>query len=396
MPRRLLSNWLNGFLEYTERGESPYLYKKWTGIWILCAALENRVFVQWDKLIYPNLYVFLTGPTSARKGTAIGPAATLLNKLNMNLAPQSTTWQALLDVFKEGQKPIEGMPEIYPYATIHPCHVIASEFAAFAKRNNDEMMDFLTDIYDYQTQHYKHYTRTCGKFDLEGAHLHMLAAIQPALIPHVFPQHMIGLGITARIIFVYGKDKSHLEPLPAPTDSENALFEDLQHDLETISFLQGQFTVTDKFKELLTAWYIDFNKTRPFYLGDSKFDGYLNRRVTTLLKISMAFQVAQSDELVLDENVFHLSTMALEEVEREMRFVYSSYGKLEIAELINPIIDLILGTEGWIAYSDIAGRFYRDARTEDITHILNGLVSEGVIERRPNKNITEYRALEDI
>ena len=92
---RELSDWLTKYLEYTENSESPISYHTWCGLSVIAGALQRRVYLKWGlgRVIYPNLYVVLVGPSGrTRKGVAIGIAKDFLKKIpGITVTPESSS-----------------------------------------------------------------------------------------------------------------------------------------------------------------------------------------------------------------------------------------------------------------------------------------------------------------
>lgn len=61
MPRKLRS-FIDGFVEYTDGRGSPRIYRKWTAIFIVAAALERKAWITTTKgRLFPNKYIVLVG-----------------------------------------------------------------------------------------------------------------------------------------------------------------------------------------------------------------------------------------------------------------------------------------------------------------------------------------------
>ncbi len=44
---RKLNDWIDGFMQYTENSEPPLLFRKWTAISCMAAALQRKVRIEW-------------------------------------------------------------------------------------------------------------------------------------------------------------------------------------------------------------------------------------------------------------------------------------------------------------------------------------------------------------
>ena len=74
MPnQRNLPDWIDGFMLLTENSEPPILFRKWTAIATVAAALQRKVSVDIGISLkfYPNFYIVLVGPSATGKGTAM-------------------------------------------------------------------------------------------------------------------------------------------------------------------------------------------------------------------------------------------------------------------------------------------------------------------------------------
>ena len=65
---RKLDDWLTSFMDYTASMSAPKLFRQWTGLSMLSAALERKVWIETELgHLYPNLYVFLVSPPGVGK-----------------------------------------------------------------------------------------------------------------------------------------------------------------------------------------------------------------------------------------------------------------------------------------------------------------------------------------
>jgi len=99
---RLLSNWLDGYMQYVDDSEPPELYHQWCGISTIASVLQRKCMLNLEqgKTVWPNLYVVLVGPVIG-KTTAMNYARALHKGIpNIHKAPNSTTLPALVQGMK--------------------------------------------------------------------------------------------------------------------------------------------------------------------------------------------------------------------------------------------------------------------------------------------------------
>ena len=60
---RQLTNWIEGFIEYTDTLPSEPILRKWAAVSTIAGAMERKLYaVSMGKRLYPNFYVFLVVP----------------------------------------------------------------------------------------------------------------------------------------------------------------------------------------------------------------------------------------------------------------------------------------------------------------------------------------------
>ena len=61
---RILTDWLDNYMKYTENSEPHPRFRLWTGISVISACLMRKCKIPWGFFdIYPNMYIVLVGPS---------------------------------------------------------------------------------------------------------------------------------------------------------------------------------------------------------------------------------------------------------------------------------------------------------------------------------------------
>jgi hypothetical protein len=335
MSNRGLSNWIGAFLDYTNNTEPPLLFRKWTAISCIAAALQRKVRVEWGTALvfYPNFYIVLVGPSATGKGTAMNPGLNILQDISgVRLSAQATSLQALIRHLKDTN--LTDINEVTGEQQFHSSLTIFSkEFTVFLGYHNRELMAALCDWYDCDRK-WAYETISRKREEINGVWVNMIAGTTPDLIRSCLPIESIGGGLTSRIIFVYGEKPDKLVTLPNETNEERYLFQYLMQDLEKISLLSGAFSWTDGFAKAWDAWCHHAHQNPPFQ--DPKFDGYNGRRRVHLMKLSMIHSVSRGRNILqLDESCLREAVDTLNEVEKKMGLVFKGVGKSTIAEIMH-------------------------------------------------------------
>ena len=372
MSERKLADWINAYMQFTEKTESPRMYRLWTGISVVAAALQRKCFVPWGTLtFYPNLYVILVGPSGVRKGTALDPGHDILEEIHVNIAAEATSRQALIrrlaDSKAETIDKVSGLPLTHCSMT-----VFSHEFTVFLGYQNKELMSDLCDWYDCRKK-WIYDTKNMGTDEINGVWVNIVGGTTPDLINTSLPQDAVGSGLTARIIFVteFVKGKSISKPFQTP--QEMALKITLINDLDKLSMMSGPFAYTENFINTWDKWYtINDNSPPPF--NDDKFAGYFSRRATHVMKLSMVMSASRDNETVLEEQDLLRAIKILEATEVKMPRTFLGYGKSDISDLMPRLMGYIeVKKDENILIRKIVEEFYADADKDTVERALLSL-----------------------
>lgn len=345
---RILPDWINGFMELTEESEPPLLFRKWTAISCIAAALQRKCRIELGVSLtfYPNMYIVLVGPSATGKGTIMSFASDIITQVpNIKLTSQATSLQSLIRRMKETNFidiDEETNTTMYHSSTT----IFSNEFTVFLGYHNRELISALCDWYDCHNV-WTYDTISRDKETINGVWVNLLAGTTPDSIQSALPQEAIGAGLTSRIIFVNEYKKDKLIIIPSMRTEGLKLQQKLIDDLTSIQMLSGNFNLSSGFIEYYTEWCVKQENEPPFY--DKKFDGYLGRRRRHLMALSMVCCASESDSMDITYEQVKRAAELLDEVEMKMSTVFRGLGKSDIADLLNDAI-----------------RFFETSRTDEI------------------------------
>jgi len=331
---RKLPNWIEAFMLYTENTEPPILFRKWVAISTIASALMRKVRVEWgtDLIFYPNLYIVLVGPSATGKGTAMTPALNIMDEVPaIKMSAQATSLQALIRRLKE-----TNLTDIDMETGAQQYHssmtVFSEEFTVFLGYHNKELMAALCNWYDCKNV-WEYDTISRNKEKIVGVWVNLIGGTTPDLIQSSLPIESIGGGLTGRIIFIFEEKKNKLVVLPTKTQKELELRQCLIEDLEKITMLSGGYKWTEGFASSWSDWCYACESSPPFY--DTRFDGYLGRRRSHVMKLSMIVSASHGKhDLVLTADDLEEAIALLVEAENKMGLVFRGVGKSDIAALM--------------------------------------------------------------
>jgi len=379
MPR-IYKDWLDAYMEYGNNTEASSLFRKWVGVSTIASALRRKVHLEWHARIFPNLYVVLVGPAGGRKGTAMNLSLPMLETLQIKMAAEAITREALIRELSEAT-------ESYTNADgeeFHHCSltVSAQELAVFLGQNNLQLLSDLTDWYDCKNI-WTYRTKHVGTDTVEGVWVNLIGATTPSILQNSLPQDAIGGGLTSRIIFVYSPGKGKLVPIPFITQDCIDMQTNLTRDLEEIGLMQGAFKVDKPMLDYYVEWYVKHEKNPPFQ--QEIFAGYNERKATHALKLSMILSASRSDEMVVTLKDFERALNMLSEAETVMPKVFSGYGRRDNADMIPQVVNVIMGAKV-ISYSELTRRFLTELRSADLDEIVTQLCRIGFCKQTHHEN----------
>ncbi len=363
MADRELTDWLTGYIKYTEGSEPPLAYHTWIGVSMIAGALQRKVYLQMGfERIYPNMYVILVGPSGrARKGIALGIGKDLLSKLTsgLTLTSENATREALIRAMKGATSNVM-MPD---GKIVFQCSVtcFSEELSVFLGQNDIKFLASLTDWYDSKDS-WTYETKGTGKDHLQGVCFNLLGATAPEWLQSMLPQEAIGGGFTSRVIFVVEDQKSKTVPEHILTEDETKIRNALVSDLAKINAISGPFTFHPAGKKAYVDWYAkhDSDLAKGNYpVEDERFTGYAERRATHIRKLMMIMSASRGSDRLLTVEDFTRANMLLKSTELKMSRAFGGLGQAKYAQVTEKVIDYISKVKV-VSRKDLMRKFYRD------------------------------------
>jgi len=390
MPR-LLNDWLGSYLEFSKNTEPPTSYHTWVGISVIASALERKVHMIWGHTkIYPNQYIILVGPSgTARKGDAIGIGRPMMEHVNLKIASQRITPEALISIMSENPSSFTDNNKNVVFQA--PILIIAGELSVFVGQKNLKLLADLTDLYDshdswkYETKHaYQGKKGPKTKDIISGVCVNILGGTAPDWIPTILPQEAIGGGWTSRVIFVVEPGKGQVVANPNIIPPDDDLRKKLEKDLEAIHLIIGEYTFSIDALDCYVAWYEKQErelKEGTFPIQDGRFGGYVARRATHVKKIAMCLSASRGNDIEVSLEDFKRAKELLERTEKKMAKAFKGMGKSNIAEITDKVLTVVMAKKK-IKRSEILRFLYGDIdiwTLEQVERVLVGMKAMSVI-----------------
>lgn len=362
---RSLPNWIEAYLMYTYSNEAPEEFHLWMALTSIAGVLRRNVHFDMGYFtVYPNLYTVLVSPPGrCKKSTAMRISREFLRKVDgINFTSDSTSRERLIQDLSASLKDDQS-----------PMTAYSSEFASLLTTSGMDMVVFLTDIYDSPSE-WSHKTKSGGTQKITAPFLNLAGGTTPDWIARSLPLDTVGIGLTSRVLFVYQDTPRKRPPRPKLTPEQIKLGEMLTYDLRLISALQGEFQLTTEAEPAFDSWY-EARLDNPNTLGDTRLNGYFERKPIHVLKVAMLISASQRDDLLITVQDLELAWGLLERTEARMPQVFAAVGKNILAFDTLQILEVVAaaGPEG-ITERDLMTRFVHNVRREEMAEILATLV----------------------
>lgn len=324
MPRKL-KNFIDGFLRYTDNRGSPSIYRKWSGIFLVGAAMERKCWLRTSKgKLYPNQYIVLTGPAGVGKSLCTSVVHDLLDEIRtpetpFHIAPTSVTKASLIDALAAAERRIVRPTETPPVIAFNALTIVPNEFGVFLPSWEGDFMSTLTDLWD--CGRYAETRRTSNiSINLPATQLNLFSATTPAHLNNLLPEGAWEQGFMSRTLIVYSGESIHTDLFLFDTMDEQTR-KDLVADLKDIYKMFGEFTVTEETKEAINAW---AKQGGPPIPDHPKLLSYRTRRPAHLLKLCQIASAASGNDMVVTLEHFAEALDWMVELETYMPDVFKS------------------------------------------------------------------------
>lgn len=382
MSERKCENWLKSFVDYASFGEAPLKMLFWTGVSTVCGALRRRVWLDMKYFQWvPNMYVIMVAPPGiVSKSTTANVGMNLLRRVDgIAFGPDVVTWQALVESMAKSTE-LALDPSTGEYLPMSCITIASDEFGTFLNPDDREMVDVLVSLWDGKKGTFAKVTKMSGSDSIENPWINIIACTTPAWIAGNFPEYMIGGGFTSRCVFVYAEAKRQEIAYPDESVPES-FFEkqaDLIHDLELISMLIGEMSLSPSAREWGKWWYNEHWKSPPQGLDTNQFGGYLARKQTLIHKLSMVICASQRDNLTISQEDIETAAGMISALEPDMPKVFAKIGQNDITRGTADIIET-LNKKGGMSKTDMFKIMFRTLSYNDFEASLSGAINAGLV-----------------
>lgn len=293
----------------------PSQFLRWTAMSLIAACVEDRVWVQvFDHApLYPNIWVFLIGPSGTGKDFSIGMALGLLR-------PEDALWK------------IDGkvtMPAMYDYMAKQqkvsgrdsaPVYLVSSDVTEQLPLG-PEAKDFTSRalaLYGGRDRELVDLTRTGGDKVVRRPLLNWAAGCTQEWFPLAVDPIVFNSGMAGRAFFILGEPvlEQYHKPSPTRRHDHDLVMDFLRKRVEAYQAVEGVFILSDKAQLYYKQWLMQQQeRMRSTTLSDVE-RAVMNRTRASVLKLAVIFALSrwQGGMLVIKAGHMSRAISALQEV----------------------------------------------------------------------------------
>jgi hypothetical protein len=380
-------DFISAYFSYIGETEAPMTFHRWACITILGAWIgRDYCFRLGHFNIKPNIYCMLMGSAGSRKSTAIKIAARVLGKTGYSAiaADRTTKEKFLLDlsgapdiVIDSKGKAVETVSlEDNIFGSAETDHIpemliAADEFNTFVGNGNIEFLSMLGVLWDHEGT-FKNKVKNSKSVEVENPFVSIIAGNTPTGFSLAFPAESIGQGIFSRIILVHGESTGKRITFPAiPTIQDTKQITDILHAIKSITTREA--VITSAAQKLLDAIYQ--SKTP---ISDVRFESYMNRRFSHLLKLCLVVSAAAMRSVVEECDVVYANTI-LTHTEHGMSKALGEFGKSKNSDVSHKLVQVLENSYEPVSVKQLWMQLHNDL--DDIGRMKDMLTSLVIAEK---------------
>lgn len=360
-------DWIESFLEFTNGTPSPRIFRLWSAISAVGAALERRVWVHSaGEQLFPTLYVLLVGRPGSGKSQAIRPVSALwYSTKELCVASNSVTKASLIDELEDAKRLLLIGNEMLEY---HSLQIAASEFGVLVTAHDLVFLSFLNQIYDNDPS-FRESRRTSGKkTDIINPQINLLAGTQPAYLATLLPDEAWGMGFMTRIIMVYSGETCKTDIFSRDKKSPDH-FRELSNQLKELLKAHGECDWEEAAREAVRDWILKGCIPIPDH---SRLEAYNERRVLHIIRLCIISAASSGHPLLITLNDFIRARDWLLDAELAMPDIFKAMVNKSDAQVIADLHQFV-----WSLYA----RSQKPVHEARIIYFLQAKVTSDKIPR---------------
>mgnify|MGYP001577230918 CR=1 FL=1 len=343
------NDFISAYFQYVGDTEAPMTFHRWACISVLGAWIgRDYSFKFGHSSIKPNIYCMLMGNAGTRKTTAIRIASKLIAKAGYHsIAADRTTKEKFLmdlsgavDFVPTGRFNRQSADEIMEQNLfgekenhIPEVLIAADEFNTFIGNGNIEFLSMLGVLWDHEGP-FENKVKNSKSVKIDDPFVSIIAGNTPTGFSLAFPAESIGQGIFSRLVLVHGESpgKKITFPVSPPAEKVREMI-DLLHAIKSVA--KGQARTSPDAEKLLDSIYQSGTG-----MNDVRFEAYMNRRFTHLIKICLILSASALRNTIEESDVLYGNTI-LTHTEHSMSKALGEFGKARHSDVSHKLVQIL-------------------------------------------------------
>lgn len=366
---------LREYLEYAQHNEADMSYHLWSGLFVLSSVAGRRFWLPMGYFtVYPNLYILLVGPPGNRKTTARNIARDILREIgSLQITAEAITREGLIKEMANCPvswfNPAIGREDVY-----HPAIVCVSEMKEFMAVSLDNIINFLTDIYDESFYEYK--TRNKEPLVIPKPYVTLLACADNDWVSRCFKEDIISGGFSRRTIYVevLGEHRRIAFPEPPP-EALAARLRCLERCRQILE-MSGQFTFDDDARDFYKAWYENLKVPREPLLRN-----FVESAHVQVLKVAMLISLSEENSLQLRLPHVQLAVAWIEDILQGLAdSSLSAVSRNDLHKIGKKLVELLRSRGGRLPEKEVRRILWRECTWKELEEVIATFVRTETIK----------------
>lgn len=371
--------WIDDVLKATEEAESPVSFMRWSCLAAISATVRNKVWL--DKQLYnlyPNIYVFLVGPSGIKKGFPVAVSKALVRAVGgTRVISGRNSIQAIIKELATTSTTPNGDAPI----THSSAYINSGEFSTSLVKDPDALT-ILTDLFDgHYNPEWKNTLKGSGVETLKGVNITLLGAMNPTHFNDLITAKEISGGFIARCALIQESKRARKNSLLRKGRTKFKV-EDYTDYLKILQKLEGPFEMAESAIQHFEDWYYQYEAEE---IDDKT--GTANRIHDQILKVSMLIALSRAPILVINkEDLEEAMDLCLSSTVAVGKITAGSGSSANASQMRIVMQELLAAKGGEILRSKILRSHYGDFSAPEFDSIVETLETAKAIDRRRTKD----------
>lgn len=383
--------WFRDYLTYVEDLESPDIFHLWSGLSVLAAAAQRKVWLDFGGYFWvtPNLYVVLVSePGRCAKDTSVDAGRELIRDITeIKVMSDSITKERLFVEMQANSQVYTFSPtEIMTHCSLT---LYASEMSVLIKKYDKDFVAALCSLFNSKKDMpFKHSTKHSGDSIIINPYLNLMGCTTPQWLGENIQDDVVEGGFSSRTIFAYSDTPKPPVPRPTLTPARKAAKDRCALRVAELVQIGGEVHFGPGVGDFYDKWYLDHKPRRP---SNFHMSGYHSRKHVHLMKVAMLRSLSERNDLIITIPDVEFAMGVLQYTEGPMEVALRGVGRNKLntdCERILLRINNAPGKRVSLKQLMVENRF--QLQTRELTEVLMTLCKCGYIKEVQDTSTQEH------